>query len=283
MKRYLYDNGLPFSSKLGENLNDLQDRVSRNKASMILVDGVMGEGKTTLGIHILKYIQNSDYELKSQYGMGGLAFQEKLQICIDLRKKSCAYDEGGDFSKKRHMTNFNLLLNRIFETYRAFRIIIIIILPCFDVLDEDMFKKGIPRLLLHCYDRNNFYGNFMGFSLRRMYYIKDKFKKVKFKPDAYFSVEPNFYGHFLDLRPEEAAELDAMSIKGKKEIVTESILASRGLISIDGIALKLKKSRRSIQYAIQKTKVKPKQRYQKKNYYDGTALNRIEVYFIGNK
>ena len=54
----LYKHGLPFSEKLAENVKDLIARIDLNKASLIVIDGGVGEGKTTLAVHIADYVNS---------------------------------------------------------------------------------------------------------------------------------------------------------------------------------------------------------------------------------
>ena len=50
-------NELPFSEVLAWNLDTLDDRIFRmNKAALIVLDGGVGEGKTTLAVHCVDYI-----------------------------------------------------------------------------------------------------------------------------------------------------------------------------------------------------------------------------------
>ena len=50
--KWLYKHGLPFSEKLKQNIDELIQRVKNNKASLIIIDGGVGEGKTLSLIHI---------------------------------------------------------------------------------------------------------------------------------------------------------------------------------------------------------------------------------------
>jgi len=87
--KHLYKHGLPFSEKLAENIRDLIDRIKFNKASMIIVDGGVGEGKTTLMVEIADYVnslygfQEIKLELKDhpQLALGGTSFLKQLRVC----------------------------------------------------------------------------------------------------------------------------------------------------------------------------------------------------------
>lgn len=272
-KRVRYAHGLPFSKGLDKNLEALKQRIDLNKASLLIIDGGVGEGKTTLAVECGEYFEEGPLELKLQLAMGGEQFQERLQMSIDSKKKVVIYDEAGDFNKRGSLTAFNQRLNRVFETYRGYGILVILCLPNFGVLDQQLFENKIPRLLINCYDRSKTYGNYRGYSLFRMFYLRHKMKKIIVPPHAYGQVEPNFYGHFLDLTPERNKELDKISTEGKREVLNENILQNRGLFHVMQIAKKLHKSRPWVTDKIRKLNLKPEYTYKKKNYYEGDIIN----------
>lgn len=265
--RYAYDSGLPFNQCLAKNILSLKRRIAKKKASLIIVDGGVGEGKTTLAVHIADYYQGSPIDFKTQYGMGGFAFQEKLQICNDLKLPVVVYDEAGDFSKRGSLTEFNKQLNRVFETYRGFRILVILSLPNFGVLDTTFFDNKVPRLLVNCYNRGEQWGNFRSYSLFRMFYIKDYMTHLVVKPKAYQRVRPNFRGQFLDLSPARARELEKISLAGKKEIITIGTLKSQGLVSMRDIGRALRRSVIWVRTQCKKEGYKPDKIYKRQYYF----------------
>lgn len=273
MAQRLYKDGLPFSKKLGENLDPIMARIDKKKASLLLIDGGLGEGKSTLAIECADYVARKLIDLKINYSMGGDQFQENLEICYNKAEVVVIYDEAGDFARRGALTTFNRRLVRIFETYRAFKIMVILALPNFAILDERLFELKIPRLLIHCYGRTENQGNFKCYSLYRMQYIKDRMKKLIIKEFSYGMVQPNFYGHFLDLSPERSRALDEISIKGKEKIVTANILESSGLINIVGLMRKLHRSRAWVSNKIRALKLKEARIYKKSKYYDGGVLD----------
>jgi len=285
-KKYFYEHGLPFSTKLASNIDNLMLRIKNKKASLLVIDGGVGEGKTTLGIHVSDYAMGGykkvaenkwektkiETDFKKQYAMGGDQFQEKLQICYETKTITVIYDEAGDFNRRGALTQFNQRLNRIFETYRAFKILVIIILPSFNVLENSLFDLKVPRLLINCYGRNNKQGNFRAYSLYRMHYIKHKMTKLVVKEYAYSQVVPNFRGHYLDVEAYRSAELDKISTAGKLNIVSENVLKSRGLISLKEMGSKLCRSERWVRANLTKLKIKHQTTHKRRNYYDITAL-----------
>lgn len=230
---------LPFSEDLAQNLNDLLDRVAKNKASMILIDGGVGEGKTTLAVEIADYLNKKQIKLEvkdhPQLALGGEEFLKNLKKCYTDKLPVLIYDEAGDFHRRGALTRLNNVLNRTFETFRTFHIIVILVLPSFHVLDSDLFYKNIPRLLLHLSGRTEQQGNLEGYSLYRMFYIRDKMTKLIVKSMAYDQVRPNFHGHFRDLEPSRSKALDRISTKGKLATLDKSSIKLEGLINIKDI------------------------------------------------
>jgi len=274
MKNYLYEHGLPFSQKLADNLNDLKDRVKvQKKASLIVIDGGVGEGKTTLAVHVADFLESEHIIFKDSLGLGGIDFSKKLKSCYDKKKLSVIYDEAGDFNRRGALTRFNAMLNRIFETFRAFQIIVILCLPSFHVLDEQLLDKQIPRLLIHVQGKTTKYGSFKAYSLYRMFYIKHKMKKMIVKPFAYKYTEPNFVGHFLDLTPERSQELDDYSTKGKLDILDMAEVKFDGLLSFKDMAERLNRSTTWVRVTLKKLRIEPKTIIKRVNYYDPQMIN----------
>jgi hypothetical protein len=272
-RRVRYKNGLPFSSGLDKNLLALEKRIELKKASLLLVDGGVGDGKTTLTTHCGDFFEGEAIDFKIQYAMGGEQFQEKLQMCIDSKKKVIIYDEAGDFNKRGSLTSFNQRLNRVFETYRGFKILVILALPNFGVLDQRLFDNRIPRLLLHAYNRGDKYGNYKAYSLFRMFYLRHKMQKLIVPPHAYGQVEPNFYGHFLDLRPKRSKLLEQISTEGKREVLNDNVLKNRGLFHTGQISVKLHKSRCWVTQKFKELNIKAEYVYKKKHYYPGEIID----------
>jgi len=271
-----FKGGLPFEYLLSEDLEAQKERIKGNFASMIIIDGAIGQGKTTLAVHIADYLTGSKINFKNQLGMGGEQFQEKLQICHDNKLIVCIYDEAGDFDRRGSLTKFNRQINRVFDTYRAYKIIVILILPCFNVLDNSLFDKQIPRLLLNCYGRTQKYGSFRAYSLYRMYYLRTKLSKMTVKPQAYSSTSPNYHGRFYDLTPERSSELTLLSTATKKDILTSNVLANRGLKNKKDLAKELHISMDWLNKKLHLIKAKPVQKYNRQNYYSTDVLNKLE-------
>ena len=280
-KIYRYDNGLPFNTLLAKNLDSLKERIRIGKASMVIVDGGLGEGKTTMAVHVADYFQGKPIDVKEQYGMGGLSFQEKLEICYIKKHPVVIYDEAGDFNKRGALTYFNKQLSRIFETYRAFKILVVLVIPNMGLLDSTLFYNKIPQLLINCYNRLENYGNYRAYSLYRMYYIMEYMSRAVVKQKAYGKVRSNFKGQFLDLTPKRSKLLENLSKEGKKEIVTKATLSAQGFVNIKYIATKLNRGIEWVRLKINERGIQPVKKVKKAFYYDKEVLQILSEDLLG--
>jgi hypothetical protein len=253
----LYDFGLPFSEKLAENIDDLTTRVQKGKASLIIIDGGVGEGKTTLAVQIGDYAQRKNLQLDKQLSMGGSEFMKKAEACFKNDLHILIYDEAGDFNKRGALKNFNAMINRFFETYRAYKILVIICVPDFNVLDNQLYGNKIPRLLLHLYNRGENTGNFRGYSLYRMFWLKDKMKKGVVPSGAFQRTEPNFYGHNKNLPAFRASELAKISTASKLETLQKSRQQMDDLVSVKDIMKKTGKSESWVTHKLRSAGINP--------------------------
>lgn len=241
-------NGLPFDDSLIPSLQSVKDRIKLNKAAMIIIDGGVGEGKTTLACHIAEWYQPGWVENRSEelLAMGGKAFLKSLDVSVKKKDRVVVYDEAGDFNSRGALTYFNQNLNRVFETYRQTQKLIILCLPDSSDIDRNLFKKRIPRMVINTYDRNDKYGNYRVYSLWRAWYLHEKMKKLTVPPQAYSIVTPNLFGHFKDLDPEEREVIGKISMKGKRQIIQKSYLNQKGLIDIEEIGRRTGYSKASL-------------------------------------
>ncbi len=178
-------------------------------------------------------------DLNKVVAMGSDDFIKKLGENYRSGSPVIIYDEGGDYAARGALTKANAVLNRVFETYRAFKVIIIMTVPSFGTLDGHIFDKQIPRLLIHCYDRKKGFGSFKGYDLKGMLYLRDKMKKIVARPLAYNYIKPIFFGVFHDLSPERSKLLDEIGRKGKEHTLdqaTKNEENTQGLMSYRDIA-----------------------------------------------
>jgi len=279
MIRYTYDNGLPFSDIYKENIEDLNKRVEERFASLLIIDGGVGKGKTTLCVHTADYINKlhgfPEIKFKEQLATGGADFLKKIRICYDKKLPVIIYSEAGDFNKRGALSKFNAMLTRTFETFRAFKIVVLLDLPNFNVLDNGLFDNNIPRLLIHVDNRDMNYGNFSGYSLYRMFYLRKKMEKLTVKTFAYELVHPNFRGHFLNLPPAREKALDLYTVKGKLKTLRGAEIDMEGLLSYNKMAAKLGKSVSWIRQQCYKLKIKESRTINKVKYFNEVSFNRL--------
>jgi len=277
VKKLVWENGLKIDSTLDMNLDGCVARIKFKKASLIIVDGGVGEGKTTLGTVIGKRLAQKfgqDFSILDQVRQGGSDFLKGMDWVATQKRNVIVYDEAGDFNTRASLTFFNQSMNRVFETYRALGIVVILCLPSFADVDKSLMKKKIARMLIHCYGRTNTYGNYKVYSLWRMWYLQTKFIKVTVPDDAFKFVSANFFGRFRDLDPNDSELLETHSIKGKKDIIRKGMLQERGMIPIKTIAQKTGYSIETIRRYIRKTKSKG-EKYGATLYYHKEIVENI--------
>jgi len=289
MSKFLYKNGLPFNGRLPETLDKIMLRIQNNKAAMIVIDGASGEGKTTLGVEIVNYIHGYYFgrgvwiDYKAQYAMGGKDFHIKLRISKDQKKIVVIYDEAGDFSNRNFASNFNRMLQRVFEAYRTFKILVICILPVVGDLDNGVFKLGVVRLLINCHSRKKNYGCIRAYSLYRTFYLKDKMKKLTVPRMAYRFVRPNFKCYFKNLPPGREKELDLISTKGKDKTILKNEIAQKGLITFEQMEDKLHKGKNWVREKVKKLNIKPTLRIGQRKFFNKSALFKLENLIYENQ
>jgi hypothetical protein len=271
-----------FENRLSINLDLLKERIyKKKKASLIIIDGYQGEGKSTLAVQCGDYYQQKEIDLESQeqYAVGGKQFQEKFDICIEKGHQVIIYDKAGDFDKYSSYTDFNKAMSQFFRTFRTYKIFIILVLPNFNDLDTRLYKNGVPRLLLHCHGKNEKVGRFKAYGLWRMEHLRLKLKMFDQKmlpQEVYKSVRPNFKGKFYDLSPERAKLLDRISTEGKSDIRTQTRIKQDGLITIRDIATNLSRSILWVKKKVNEKDITPKMVYKRTHYFEQSIINTLE-------
>ena len=287
-RKLVYSNGLPFTDPLGFNIDKQLERIDDKKASCIIIDGAIGMGKTTLAKIVMDYTNKKrnkgpvDLSIKyhPQLSLGGKEFTGCFRETYRLGLKIITYDEAGDFNRRGAIRSFNQMINRLFETYRGFKIIVVICLPTFHILDSQLFTNQIPRMLIHITARNNNYATFKAYSLSGMNWIMywyDKLPKGA-KHKCYSMVQPNFFGKFLNLSREEEKALDTLSIHGKKNLLKKAEKDLKGLITYSEIAEKLGKSVVWVRKSVAVLKIKHKTMMDQKKMFDKGIVDRLIDY-----
>jgi len=272
----VYQSGYIISKSIGENVDTLLDRIKLKKASLIIIDGQQGEGKTTLAVGIADFVERKPCNLKDQLALGGVDFEQKLEKAIMKGYKVLIYDEAGDFSKRGALTSFNQRLNRLFETFRTFGILVIMCLPSFNVLDNGIFINGVPRMLLNCHARDRKDGAVRGYALSEMFYLKYSMKKEVNPLVSYSKITPNFRGKFHDLTPKRSYELDEISKEAKLGLL-QTELALKGMYNFRDICSELGISYSYTRQVIKDLGIEPEKIHKKVKYFDAEILETLRV------
>lgn len=282
--RYLYDNGLPFTGgsfddgqdRHAWNLDQLRARVEARKASLIIISGGLGEGKTTIAVHTADYYTGRWIRFEEQIFMGGEKFIKGIKVCFEKGHAVVIYDESGDFDKRGALSRLNRTLGRVFDIFRAFKIIVILVLPSFFALDNGLFEKNIPRMLIQCSGRTRHQGNFDVYSLDRMMWLRYHAKTCIIRSDAFKKVQANYSGHFLDLHPSRSKELDRYSTKGKLDVVDLAEIKGDGLLSYADLASKLNTTHENVRRRVSKLGIVPSKIWKAKKYFTEADLARLK-------
>jgi len=277
-KRFFYSNGLHFTDDIKKNVDRAIQRVFiKGKASLIIVDGVQGEGKTTLATQIAEYVSNSqkkEFLMDLQYSRGGEQFKEKLAKCYTMKLPGLVYDEAGDFDRKGSMTRYNRDLNQVFQQFRTFKIVVICCLPHFKIIDGSLFTNGIPRMLFHCHDKKKKYSRAKGYSMVRMNKMLHLMRRKNIPAnEIYKKVYPNFRGSFKDFEPEMSKKLDVLSSTEKFLFLMEN----QEKLTQDQLAEKLDRSKNWVYKMLKKKKLSEVLIHKRKKFYDKKALEKLQI------
>ena len=269
-----------------QNLMDCAELIQAQHPVIIWVDGILGEGKTTLTGQICDVLNNKPVEFSKFLGMGGPNF---LKIYNESMAKlnACAYDEAGDFNKRGALSRLNTEVNKILQTFRQFKICIIMSLPRFYWSDTTLFELGVVRMLLHCHGRGRSFGRFNAYlpdSLGWLVHYAQTLKTSKKRVDlCYGMVKPNFRGLFYDYPKKRRDELSRYSLAGKKEITRRAAVSQQNLISLRDIAAKLGMKDYTVRRNISLTGLKPSQTICQTHYFDKRTVNKLLDKIKGEK
>lgn len=274
-----------FGNAMERNLQILVARVAHNKPALIACDGGLGEGKTTLMIHMADYIEslygngliNLNPDQCIQYAMGADDFMQKLELCKAARKHVIIYDEAGDFAKGRGMTTFNHSINRAFDMIRTYQMVILLGLPLAFYLDPTIINKGVVRGLIHCYGRD-YRGNIKAYNLYRLGFILryQRDQKITNKMYAYQKVRPNFYDHFTNLDPDRALQLDTLCNAYKTKVFKKSKSTVMGMLDVEQIAQTLGKTVNATRQILFHKGIKPVKKIGKRVFFNNDVMNKLE-------
>jgi len=275
----LYSNGLPYTDGVTDNIESGIKRVDNRTATVWVIDGGLGQGKTTMATHLVDYHNKikglPPMDIRGpQYAMGGLEFEEKIEVCFEQKLPCIVYDESADYNRKGAMTKFNSMLNRIFQTVRGYNCVIIMVLPCFVVLDSDLYTNDIVQGLFHLYGKKQgCYGNFKLYDQHSMMYMKRVVQKTRDPKAVYNFTIPNLVGHFKDLEKERSDLLDTVGMDKKRKIKNQARIDYEGLLSYDTLAKKLFRSVDRIRKIINLLKIQPIRTIKRVKYFSSDTVN----------
>jgi hypothetical protein len=272
----VYNSGIAFSEVLKPSLDSCKYRVmNKDKPAIIIIDGGLGEGKTSAAVQIVKYYQKGKWH-SEQVGMGGEEFLRVCDWCKDNDVHVAVYDEAGDLSSRGALTRFNRTMNRFFETYRQYKIIAILCLPVFFNLDKSMFQNKSVQMLINLYgkDVENGDTNFRVYDRMGINWLlyRAKIEKVD-QTSIYMRQHPMFRGHILKLPDEDDAKLKSISMKGKKAILNKSVVDLAGLVDIKTIVSRTGYTYQTVSRKMNEQKMKPVKMIGLKKFYDKQSVD----------
>lgn len=235
-----YKNGLLFTDGLKKNIEGAYRKIHiEGFHSLITISGTMGKGKTTLAVLIADYYNKicglGNIDLNKQLAFGSEDFVKKLEICHKENLKVLIYDEAGDFDKRQSMTKQNQNLNMVFNTFRQYKIFIIMCTPSIEVYDERLFKNAVVRWGIHIKKRTPIYASYSLYHVKPLSYTRYYMRTVgaKFPAGVYNFIQTFCHGHFLNLEPKRAEELARISMIGKEKLLSEMMEKDKKLTYMD--------------------------------------------------
>jgi hypothetical protein len=261
------------------NLYDLKERVQNKLPVVIIIDGMSGHGKTTLADKIACLIEGKPIEWPEQVGMGAKEFSKLIIPCAEKKHKVIIYDEAGDYNKNGFATRLNAIMERGFDTFRTYNIIVIIVLPLFTRLPNSLFDKGIPRMLIHVYGKEGKRSHMKAYDLVKMNWMRDYVTKKKpaIVQKIYDNQEALFIGWFPDLPKERSIALDIYSSSTKNTLQNIGAAELNGMFTIEKISAKLGRTGSWVYAQLKKMDIKPAYKAGKVPYYTEMTLGRMEA------
>ena len=164
------------------------------------------------------------------FSLGNLSYtpDDLMKKAKDLYEKYgkeqvIIYDECKGLDSKGTMKAVNQKLEEFFQTCGSYNHVIIVILPNFFKLNEDIATTR-SMFLVDCYSDDNWkrgYFDYYGPKEKEWLYFLGK-KKIGVG-NKYFSQSPSFYGKFSDWLPFDREEYE----KNKQEALQKSVFGSR--------------------------------------------------------
>ena len=291
-KKLYFSSGYPYYPErvILNNVNKWYNRDKLKKPNLILIDGKSSTGKTTLAIHIADqinkkhglgevYLNSKDMDNVVQIGTGVDDFISKLEECKRRKLPVIIFDEAGEYNKRGWNSQLNKVVDSIMDTFRAYRIAVIMVLHDFSELPKHVFNTEIIDILIHTKERKKTYGIADFYSHKRLYWVR----KFKLDPtnviptDAYKKEYKNIRLVFKDLIPERSKELDLISTAHKQTKLSSSEIKLQGLMDVNDIMKKLNRSKIWVRKKISELKLKPKKIFKRSQYFEPEVLSLLEL------
>lgn len=286
MNPNLYESQSPFKEyeTVKKNCEEFTIRKNEKKPVFIIVDGISGAGKTTIAVELADEI-NKIHQLPEidltkqglQIGMGSQAFLTKLRPAAEKKYPIIIFDEAGEYNRRGWSSRLNKIMDKVMDTFRAYKIIIVFVLHDFNELPQHVWNTKLPTCLIHCKERprGKHYGRSYWHDIKNMYYIRHYRKQDVFPEASYDKVFRNFKTEFKDLSPERSQALDLLSTTGKKDTLENAELDIQGLMTYKGLAERLARSEAWLRKIIKKLKIKPIRIHKKKAYFSQEIIPRL--------
>lgn len=227
MSSLLYDNGYPYTDPLPEWVDRAVYHVQvEHTASVIIVDGGLGSGKSTMAAQMLRQIDPgfvaTEKSFKLRYLLGGTALMEAAVKAQEQGVRGLIFDEAGiDLSSRSAMTTMNRNLNSFFQLHRALKLVVILVLPSVKILDRQLLYFKIHRFQVHTHSKvHGSYTKYRIWDYENVYFLKDRIDKRIVPDHAYFPGRGGFSnadGYSKGLPKEYQDLLDRFGLDAKKQ------------------------------------------------------------------
>jgi hypothetical protein len=277
-----YKNGKPFDGPISKNMDAWRTRISKGKPAGVIICAPPGRGKTTLAVHLCReYLQQPELDIKvicdKYMGNGFKDTLAKLDKVYMEGGKIIIYDEAGDVSKRRSLSQINYEILQVINKIRGFNMFMIMIMQDFSLLDGAIITSELFRAGFYITDRKETYADYDCYSLnglgRVRWCMSETLKHDLFKNKAFTLVEANFWGHYKNLPVSESEYLHKWSIDAKIKSFREMLDKQDGLMNMKEIASEIGRSRVWVTKNLNKLGVNHVKKRGLLKFYDSTALD----------
>lgn len=214
-KKWVEDpDGIYMDSKLKTKLDIVKRMINKNWDCVIMIDGIEGSGKSTLGQLIAYYLTDEELSVDN-FCAGSQDAVEKLGTMPD--KSVLVMDEGSLlFMAREAMKREQVTLMKIINVIRQKNMVLIIIAPSFFELNKTI-SVSRSRFLLHVYtDKQLNRGRFAYYSQKKKQVLYSIGKK---RFNSYARPKADFVGKFINFQP-LGDEYDKVKKKSLMESLT---------------------------------------------------------------